>query len=85
MRFAEIPYRFRNRLQGESKLDGSVGVDYLLLLADKVVGEVIPVRFALFVVVGTMGLVVHLAVLGALYVGAGAPFLQAQIAAPGRR
>jgi len=81
VRLAEIPYRFRNRLRGESKLDISVGVEYLLLLADKLMGEVIPVRFALFVIVGAMGLLVHLAVLAVLHLAAGAPFLPAQIAA----
>jgi len=78
LRFAEVPYTFRTRLSGESKLDTAVGVEYILLLADKLVGNVIPVRFALFALVGFVGLMVHLAILGPLHFATALPFLQAQ-------
>jgi dolichol-phosphate mannosyltransferase len=59
----EIPFHFRERHAGESKFDVLVGWEYLMLLADKVIGHVIPIRFFLFALVGGLGLVVHLAVL----------------------
>jgi len=67
LRFVEVPYRFRPRLHGESKLDIVVGMEYLELLLDKFAGHVIPVRFVMFVLVGALGIVVHLAVLALLF------------------
>ncbi len=81
LRFAEVPYKFRTRKHGESKLDMNVALEYLLLLLDKVIGKWIPARFVLFVAVGGLGLLVHLGVLAALYLSAGRPFLCAQAAA----
>jgi dolichol-phosphate mannosyltransferase len=78
-RFAELPYTFRSRIHGESKLDKVVVWEYLMLLVDKRMGRVIPARFALFAAVGASGLVVHLIALGAfLYVMS---FAAAQLAA----
>jgi dolichol-phosphate mannosyltransferase len=62
-RIVELPYEFRNRLAGESKLDAGVLRDYVLLLADKLVGHIVPVRFLLFASVGALGTVAHLVVL----------------------
>jgi len=59
-RFAELPYTFRSRVHGESKLDGLVVWEYLMLLLDKRLGQFVPARFALFASVGASGLVVHL-------------------------
>ncbi len=62
-RIKELPYQFRSRSQGESKLDAGVLRDYLLLLADKLVGAFVPVRFVLFAAVGALGILFHLLVL----------------------
>ena len=59
----ELPYEFRNRVAGESKLDAGVLRDYLLLLIDKLVGHVVPVRFVLFAAVGVFGIAAHLVML----------------------
>jgi dolichol-phosphate mannosyltransferase len=59
----EIPYHFRERHSGESKFDALIGWEYLMLLADKVIGHIIPIRFFVFALVGGLGLAVHLAVL----------------------
>jgi dolichol-phosphate mannosyltransferase len=67
VRIAEIPYCFRNRQLGESKLDVNVELEYLLLLVDKVFGDYVPTRFALFVLVGLLGVFVHLVFLGVFY------------------
>jgi dolichol-phosphate mannosyltransferase len=45
LRVRELPYVFRNRLAGESKLDNRVAWDYLMLLADKTIGRFISPRF----------------------------------------
>ena len=61
--FAELPYEFRRRLHGESKLDTLVGWEYLMLLLDKLTGGVLPVRFLLFGTIGAFGVLTHLATL----------------------
>lgn len=64
VRMAEVPYQFRTRERGESKLDILVGIEYLQLLLDKLIGEYIPSSFVLFTLVGCVGVVLHLAILG---------------------
>jgi dolichol-phosphate mannosyltransferase len=59
----EIPFHFRNRHAGESKFDALIGWEYLMLLADKIIGHIVPIRFILFALIGGLGLFVHLAVL----------------------
>jgi len=76
--FKELPYQFRQRQHGESKLDTLVAWEYLQLLLDKLVGHIVPVRFALFAMIGGLGLVVHLAVLGLVLNLAGVSFTVAQ-------
>lgn len=65
LKVTEIPYEFRTRLAGESKLDEAVALEYLELLADKAIGRWIPVKLVMFGAVGALGLLVHLAILGA--------------------
>ncbi|GGF23024.1 dolichol monophosphate mannose synthase [Aliidongia dinghuensis] len=63
VRLKELPYQFRERHAGESKLDAFVAWEYLVLLADKLLGPYVPVRFVLFSMVGGIGVVAHLIVL----------------------
>ncbi|HET7595075.1 MAG TPA: polyprenol monophosphomannose synthase, partial [Stellaceae bacterium] len=63
VRLKELPYEFRPRRHGESKLDTLVAWEFGMLLADKLVGHLVPVRFALFAFIGLLGLGVHLLVL----------------------
>ena len=67
VRLAEVPYRFRERLHGESKLDTLVLVEYLLLVVDKLIGNWIPPRFVLFGLVGLVGAAIYMALLFLLY------------------
>jgi dolichol-phosphate mannosyltransferase len=76
--FKELPYQFRLRQHGESKLDTLVAWEYLQLLLDKLIGHVVPVRFALFAMIGGLGLFVHLAVLGVVLKAFGVDFTLAQ-------
>ena len=81
IKLGEVPYRFRNRQHGESKLDLNVELEYLYLLVDKMIGRWVPTRFVLFVMVGFLGLGVHLGVLAAVYVWGHKTFPMAQAAA----
>jgi len=75
LKFRELPYQFRARLHGESKLDTLTVWEYLVLLADKVFGRFIPVRLILFSLVGASGVLVHFAVFwAALLSGAAASY-----------
>ncbi len=64
LRFKELAYEFRSRSYGSSKLDSLVVWEYVMLVGDKLVGHIIPVRFLSFALVGGIGLIVHLAILG---------------------
>jgi dolichol-phosphate mannosyltransferase len=63
LRVKEIPYTFGSRLHGESKLDSMVALDFLGLVLAKLTHDVVSLRFLLFAMVGSIGLVVHLATL----------------------
>ncbi|WP_267393939.1 glycosyltransferase family 2 protein [Sphingomonas sp. GC_Shp_1] len=78
LRFAELPYTFRVRTEGESKLDHVVAMEYLIALYDRMFGHLVPVRFAMFSGIGVMGVGVHMSVLG-LAMLAGADFIAAQL------
>ena len=80
LKVAEIPYQFRTREAGESKLGVRVIAEYAELIADKTIGRVVPVRLIKFLMVGGLGVFVHLAVLR-MILGAGSAFFTAQTAA----
>lgn len=63
LRVAQVPFTFRTRQHGESKLDGLVLWEYLQLLLDKAFGHIVPVRFISFALVGGSGVLVHFLVL----------------------
>lgn len=80
LQVAEVPYTFRSREAGESKIGARVIADYAELIADKTIGRFVPVRLLKFLMVGGLGVFVHLAVLRAM-LGAGGAFVTAQSAA----
>lgn len=57
----EIPYTFRERQHGESKMDSAVTLEFLGLLASRLTGGLMPIRFVLFIMVGLSGVFVQLA------------------------
>ena len=81
LRCRELPYEFRNRFSGESKLDTMVAWEFFMMLLDHYLGRIVPIRFIAFSLVGLLGLGVHLAVLALLFRGIGASFFVAQTAA----
>ena len=65
--YREFPMHFRRRYSGESKLDTLVSLEFLTVVADKLVGRWIPIRFVAFVLVGSFGVLVHIAVLATAF------------------
>jgi dolichol-phosphate mannosyltransferase len=66
LRIVELPYQFRHRHSGYSKLQGGIVIDYLGLVLSRLSGNLLPPRALLFFLVGASGLAVHLAVLKGL-------------------
>ena len=63
LKIAEVPYTFRSRHAGESKMSSLVVVQFLGLVLSKLTGGILPPKFLLFSLVGGSGVIVHLAVL----------------------
>jgi dolichol-phosphate mannosyltransferase len=80
-RVEEVPFTFRERAQGESKLGVVVTMQFLGLLVTRLSGGLLPVQFLLFALVGFTGIFVHLSVLYAVAEIIGAPFVWAQLTA----
>ncbi|MFZ5705162.1 MAG: glycosyltransferase [Pseudomonadota bacterium] len=80
LKIEEVPYVFRTRQEGESKISVMVLAQFLFLIIEKLTHGLIPPRFALFSIVGGFGLLVHLAILNGLKL-AGFTFIAAQLTA----
>jgi dolichol-phosphate mannosyltransferase len=77
LRVLEFPYSFKSRTSGESKMGSAIAIEYLVLLIDKLFGWLLPTRLILFLLVGGLGVAVHLSIL-ALGLNQGAEFSLAQ-------
>jgi dolichol-phosphate mannosyltransferase len=77
-RVTEVPYCFANRQFGDSKLDVTVKLEYLYLILDKLVGKYLTTRLVLFLLVGAIGVLAHLAILAILYLNRVSDFTNAQ-------
>jgi dolichol-phosphate mannosyltransferase len=82
LKIEEVPYTFRTRQEGESKISVMVLAQFLFLIIEKLTHGLVPPRFALFSIVGGLGLLVHLLILNALKL-ANFDFLAAQLTATG--
>ena len=76
--FREVPFVFRPRHAGESKLDSLVAWEFAMLVADKLVGRYIPIRFLAFAAIGGIGVAVHLTLLTIAFRIAGIDFASSQ-------
>lgn len=56
----EVPYVFRERQFGESKMDGAVTLEFLGLIIARATGGFLSIRFILFMIVGFSGIFVQL-------------------------
>jgi dolichol-phosphate mannosyltransferase len=79
VKLAEIPYRFRPRLHGRSKLDIVVALEYLALVADKLAGDFVPPSYVIFGCAGSIGILAHLAVVELLRLIPGTTLERAQL------
>jgi dolichol-phosphate mannosyltransferase len=80
LKIAEVPYTFRPRHAGESKMNPLIVIQYLGLWFSKLTNGALPPSFLLFGLVGGTGVVVHLAVLAA-FTAMGQGFVLSQIVA----
>ena len=80
LRTVEVPFTFGSRQHGESKLDSMVALDFLGLVLAKLTHDVVTLRFLLFAMVGSIGLVVHLTALFVALEIFNVPFAEAQAA-----
>ncbi len=78
VQFGEVGYTFRTRQRGESKLDVNSAAEYLFLVLNKLTGGLLPIRFAMFSLVGALGVATHLACLTILLLGLHLHFVTAQ-------
>lgn len=78
LRTVEVPYAFGARQHGESKLDSMVALDFLGLVLAKLTHDVVSLRFLLFAMVGSIGLIVHLITLFIALEFFNMPFPEAQ-------
>ena len=81
LNLAEIPYSFRSRHAGESKMSPIVVIQFLGLLLSRATRGILPTSFLLFSMVGTSGLAVHLSVLTFTNLVLGFDFTWAQLSA----
>ncbi len=78
LRFREIPYEFRSRQAGETKVDGMAALDFATMLLQKRIGRFVPPRFVYFCLIGGSGLAVHMVTLWLSYQVAGVGFAASQ-------
>ena len=81
LRIAELPYVFRERQHGESKLDAHIVLDFFALLMAKLTGDAVSFRFPMFCFVGLTGVSVHMAALAVALDPVGLAFGRAQTVA----
>jgi dolichol-phosphate mannosyltransferase len=79
----EVPFTFRAREHGESKLDNRVMYDFFLFFLEKMIGRFVPVpaRFLSFAFVNGLGILLHLAILVPAVSLFGVAFATAQLVA----
>lgn len=81
LRISEVPYEFRARHAGESKMNPLVVIQFLGLLLSKFSRGLLPTSFLLFGMVGGTGVFVHLAALWLTHERLGFNFTNAQLTA----
>ncbi len=63
VRVGEVGYTFRARTYGESKLDVMVGIEYISMIVNKLMGGMLPVEMVHYLLVGGVGVIAHFSVL----------------------
>jgi len=75
---AEIPFTFRARQHGESKMGSAIALEFFGLLLARLTGGLVSIRLVLFLLVGFSGVIVQILVLRLLLLGATDSFVVAQ-------
>jgi dolichol-phosphate mannosyltransferase len=78
LRIAELPYVFRERQHGESKLDARIVLDFFALVLSKFTNDAVSFRFLMYCLVGLTGVAIHMAALTVAVVVVGLAFGPAQ-------
>jgi dolichol-phosphate mannosyltransferase len=78
LRVRELPLRLAQRRSGSSKMDSAIAFEFLIGLYDRVLGRIVPTRFALFGTVGGIGVAVHMIVLALVFRVWGSGFVAGQ-------
>jgi dolichol-phosphate mannosyltransferase len=78
---AEVPYSFRPRHAGESKMSPLIVAQFLGLILSQISRGFLPTSFLLFALVGASGVVVHMAVLALAFEGLDFNFANSQLVA----
>jgi dolichol-phosphate mannosyltransferase len=81
LRVVELPYVFRERRHGESKLDAQIALDFVALLVAKATNDAVSFRFVMFCLVGLTGVAIHMAALEVAVESLALRFSAAQAAA----
>jgi dolichol-phosphate mannosyltransferase len=81
LRIVELPYVFRQRQHGESKLDARIVLDFFALVMAKLTDDAVSFRFLMYCVVGLTGVFIHMSALAAALDLGGFAFGPAQAAA----
>jgi dolichol-phosphate mannosyltransferase len=76
--FKELPFTFRNRYAGQSKLDSLTLWEYFLLVAEKTLGGRVPVEYPAWAGGMALAAVVHMLTLHVLHVSLGLGFVLSQ-------
>jgi len=78
---AEEPFKFRERIHGESKLDNRVLYDFLLFIIEKKISRYIPLpaTFISFALINSVGILVHMAIFWLAFLGLETSFFAAQL------
>lgn len=81
IKISEVPYTFRSRHAGESKMSPLVAIQFIGLWFSKLTGGLLPASFLLFAMVGASGVFVHMGTLWLVHLVLGADFTVGQIVA----
>ncbi len=81
LKVSDVPYTFRKRFSGESKMSLLIAFQLVGLWISGLTGGLLPVTFVLFAMVGASGIVVHLCTLALAFNVLGLDFTLSQIVA----
>ena len=60
IKYSEISFEFKKRYSGESKLNSKVFIDFIILIIDKLIGKIIPGRYFIYSLIGSLGIIFQL-------------------------